>query len=928
MIVKVNGQLTETFFSDTEIKEGGRIFDHIKDDPYIIICGKSFDNYPGQPSVTKIDTLGNIIWTTTTNDTASYIYPNVFVYKIFKSGGFIYALVLKHTWPGEPKEIWKIDDSDGSVLWKSQFYTNYFLRPQHLIDYDSSKFLIGYYESSGNPKFAFMSKANGDTLSTYSMGISSNNSNLKFGLAVDSDLDIYYSYKDSIFKADGTSPNSIYWRNAPPASSNIVDFTDIYIDANDSIYLFSRYDAYSATGGRPKTIAINSSNGNLLWQTITPGDDIQSVAFIDKNGYLYSTWRHAMVGGGYFDFWTSKINKLTGNRAWYSVHSFGNGGEAAMSIDVDNNGDVFLTGYFGDANYGPEDWGIVKLNGNTGYDIYEKNISIDNLKNDDLSVGMAVCVFNNKPYFVGELETSNNNGVRKSKVTFVEIDNSTGSLLQRKFIGGSYQFPSKTIQIEKFGANKTIVFKQVGRFTNVEMYDSNKTLLWEKSFIKNFMLFGGDLIINKYGTIVFSASSISEKSSKPFFSNQTDSMYVFYLDTLGNLTNYNSFYVGFNDAYPLEIQDDGVNTFVFYNKFNFIYYRKIDASGVSMEYSLNVMYNDLMIHPKYTVNNTNSTMLIFGFKNSANRIIKLNKNTTNTTDVAVIPSIDVINYVVKNSASRVFLCGRNNGGNDVLISYNTALLNTIWTKTYSSQAEMFKFTFNDDSTFIYSIGTQSSDVIIRKIAVSTGLEKWSYSFNGSSNLTCKPTDIAFDKYKNEIVITGYQLDNSSGNKNVFIEIIDTSGANVNTYIKQGAFEGDNMGICTQVINDGSVWIGGSLNDSVYGKAGVIFDTDSSTSTSIEDLFYSHIYPSSTIEAYPNPFRDFLNVKFTISENNSNVALHLYNAEGKTIYSYFHKYELKGDYTIRINTTKLSGIHILSLWINEQVLTKKVMGVNR
>jgi hypothetical protein len=162
LFIKVtNAQLIEHYFTDTETKYGSKIYSYINDDPYIIICGKSFDNYPGQPSVSKLDTLGNLIWTTTTHDTFNYQNQNAYAYKIFKSGQFVYALIIIHVWPNEHKELWKIDDSNGIILWKNMLYTDYFYLPIHLINYNDTSFLIGYYEADYKTKYAFIFSLNG-----------------------------------------------------------------------------------------------------------------------------------------------------------------------------------------------------------------------------------------------------------------------------------------------------------------------------------------------------------------------------------------------------------------------------------------------------------------------------------------------------------------------------------------------------------------------------------------------------------------------------------------------------------------------------------------------------------------------------------------------------------------------------------------------
>jgi len=885
MTNKTNAQIAENYFNDTEIKEGGKVNDYIKGGDYIIIGGKSFDNYPGQPSVMKIDTLGNVIWSTTSNDFSTYTYSDVYVERIFMSSGYIYALIIMNSSSDDPKEIWKIDATNGGILWKKEFYSGYFQLPQYFIDYDNSKFLIGYYESSGKPKFAFISKLSGDTLSTHLIG---NSSNLNFGLAIDSDLNIYYSYRDSIFKTNGMNPDNIYWRNALPPSSDIVDFLNIYIDSNDSIYLFSRYDDFYSSDGRGKVIALNSSNGSLLWESNAPGSEIDFVSFIDKNGYIYSTWRHAFVGGGSFGFWTTKMNKTSGNIEWNSIYHFSGvgspdshsgSGSAAMSIDVDYNGDVYLTGYYGDANYGPENWGILKLNGTNGTAIYEKTITEDSIMYDDISNGMAACMINNKPYFLGDLQTFHSNYYVRSKATIIKLDGSSGDILLKKYIGGSYQFPAKTLYIENYAMSKTIVMKQSGRLIKLEAYDFNKNIIWEKSISKDYYLYGGNLSIVPNGEIFVSAYSKSKSSTLPFYKTRTDSIYLFHLDNTGNIIKEYSFYIGVDNAFPIELHADSMNTLLFYQKNNVIYYRKISSSTLSSEYNSQISYFNVVSRTKYCFNTNSEKALLFGNKSGTNRLVELDKNSMNTIDLAVIPTqLFTINYTLEIDTNLVVLCGKNNSNRESIGLYNTSVKDTIWTKILSvtNNSQVLGCVTDNQKEFIYLISHNANNVIVRKLAVSNGLESWVYTFNGTANLNDSPIDIAFDNQRGRVIVSGFETE-LSNDKNVLIIILDSLGSVINTIQKTGDFVGDNYALCSHILPDGSIWVGGNLNKNPYGLAGFIFEIDSSLNTSVINF----IQPQELgVMVFPNPFSE----QTTLHINNSikNAKLILYNSNGAMV----------------------------------------------
>lgn len=921
----VFGQFSESYFSDNEIKEGGGIGPFVKGDNSIYIGGRSFDNYKGEPFVMKLDTLGEVIWSTTSLDTLEYNCSAEYISDLFLSGEYVYAISLVQVASYKPKYLWKINANTGDIIWKELFYSDYFKAPNHFLDYDSSKFLVGYYESSGNAKFAFISKVYGDTISTHKIG---SGYNVEFGLVHNSELDIYYSYRDSVYKASHSNPDSIIWRNALPASEFMNDYLEIHVDDNDSVFLFGRFDPFYSSNGKGKIAAVNSQDGNLIWVSNAPGDEVREVNYIDANGFIFSTWRHAFVGGGQYNYWTSKIDKLTGNEDWSSNYNFGNGGEAALSLDKDGNGDLFLTGYFGDANYGPEDWGVLKLDGATGNNLYSLNISLDNQANDDLSIGIGVAIFNDKPYFVGNLETTNINGTRRTKITFVELENSSGNIQQLKYVGGDYQFRSRAIQIENLGAEKTVVFKQVGRSVSVEMYDFNKNLIWEKSILKDYILNGSDIIINDSSKIIVSAYSTKDTCADPFFSAISDSVFLFYLDTLGNINEEFSFHLGTSNTQPIEILDDGRNSFIFYHKNNSTFYRKIDSNGVSLEYGLDIPYYNKLSRNKTTIDYSDSILYSFGYKNYNTRLIEINKNTLDTLSLGVIPFIKNVNYVSRIDLNNILISGKDYLNSDIIVSYNTSILDTNWTKTYSIQSEIYKTILNDDMSELYAIGLQSVDVVLRKLNPINGDLIWSYYHSGTASQIDEPSDVVYDKYRGQIVLTGYQSDNNGidADRNVFVEVVDTNGINVSSIIKTGDFTGDNIGYCAQVIQDGSVWVGGSRNDSVFGKAGFVFEIDTtllfSSIEEVSDELRSGLFG---FNVHPNPFSDIIYLNYEVLTANSSVNILIHDLTGRLVYSGAIQHQVKGKYIYSVNTGDLSGMYIIQLRINDSVYSARIVG---
>lgn len=936
IFLNLNAQFKETYFYDTEIKAGGKVYDHLKRNDNIIIGGKAFHNFISMPAIACFDTLGNMLWSTTSYDTSTYPNGNYAIQRMIKSGDYIFATCVLDDYPWDSKELWKVDAINGSIEWKIPFSSGDY--PQHIIDYDISKILIGSFSGSKAYHYvqiSFIEKNSGTILSSKIVG-RINGQKDHYGLAIDSQKNIYYTIFDTIYKAYSVNPDSIIWQVQHP-SLEMLDFQQVYVDANDSIFLFGSRDASCQSG---KVVSMCKNNGDVNWQITAQICSFEFSDMADKNGHIVVTWKGKLAGVG--GVCTTRINKSTGNVVWESGYgftgigspgSYSGSGAAALSLDIDDNDDVYLTGYYASPNYGPACWGILKLNGNTGDDIYERTITVDSANYDRESVGTVACVINNNPIFCGNLQTDQQPNP-KTTPTFIKMDGNTGNILVRKYFFGNSQYPSATISIKNYGNDKTVVLKQVGRSVKVEMYDYTKNLLWDKTFTKEDVLFGKNLIIDDNGSIIFSAYSVEMTDTYPYYSTTTERIYVEYLDPTGSLLCEKSFYLGVNNAYPVEmLEDNNDMVFILYQKSNNMYMRTINAGMILFgEKDLGIMYQDVysQSQTKYAVDYDASDLLVFGRENNLNKVFKIGKYPNYTTVWDTLSFMYVINYVCKLSSDNVLICGKDDDYKDILLSYNLGILDTNWARSYTAGSKIVKFVFDTDSSNVYTIGTKANgnyvEVVIRKLSSQNGYEHWSYVIPGIVKPYDEPIDIAFDKYKGQIIVTGYHAEKYHVNddKDLFVEIIDTSGTTINSIYRSGDFDGNTMGKCVEVLYSQSVWIGGMINDSTYGRAGFIFDSDTSVITSVIDWDDNYNFSNSSIEAYPNPFTDYINIKLFVEDENSDIKIDLYDIHGKIVYSDFSKINRQGIYYMRIKADLLSGIYLLRVQVGNKVFSGKLL----
>jgi uncharacterized delta-60 repeat protein len=96
-----------------------------------------------------------------------------------------------------------------------------------------------------------------------------------------------------------------------------------------------------------KTIKYNSSGQQqwiVNWSGSAGNDDVPTGIFVDRSGFIYVTGYSFQFGSNY-DYITIKYNP-TGTYNWFNTfNGTGNSVDKASSIKVDNQGNVYVTGY-------------------------------------------------------------------------------------------------------------------------------------------------------------------------------------------------------------------------------------------------------------------------------------------------------------------------------------------------------------------------------------------------------------------------------------------------------------------------------------------------------------------------------------------------------------------------------------------------------
>ncbi len=830
-ITPVLAQVTEHYFSDAESKDGSASC-HIKYNNSIIVGGQSFDRYRHQPVVMRVDTTGNVLWKTSDTDTAFYTGVYQRIWKLMDgNNGFVYALCGSSTYNYNSVEWWKINPASGVVIWKKKIngltldsYSQF-----HLVDYDASSFIVVFKPTMNQMKIAFIAKSTGDTLSTKVL-FNGSVDYFKFGICIDAQKNIYYSKGDTICKRLASNLDSIAWAVQYPLAA-VEYYSHLYHDSTTTgLYCIGNANTVNDNG---KIVKINPLNGSWV-STYTTAGWLQRCYDIKVHGPdVYVMWESIVTDQGYF-LSVTKYEMATATEKWHCSYVVTGVGtpvdpnydeQHSNSLDIDDQGDVYATGIYAKATT-KGTWCVVKVDGVSGIPVYEKTIALDTSIQDVASSGRVACVINNKMYFIGELETQYYNSTSgHSTLAFVELNQNSGNVISLEYLGGNYQFPSKTLQIEPYLSNQTLVMKQVGRKVKLEMYDYNKNVIWEEEIMGYYFLNGGQATVSPTGDIYMTAYLRGPEPETPFYDNQVDSIIVYKLNGSGNILNTYGFYVGISDAFPVEIHADSVNALLFYQKDDSVYCRKIIPTSISAEYNAHIKHHDHPSGSKLCFNANASFAYLFGRKSSGAKVIEINKSTMAMTDVFSfnLQHLLIPNYVRGLNSNTVLVAGNGNAATEALLIYDIGAQDTIWAKTYGfvPSPGIIKYALDDTQTYLYLISRTSLATKIKKVKVLDGSQVWEYIYTGTVGTYNNPLDISLDNQLSQLIVSGIEYNSTTNWLEALTLVLDTSGNALDTLIYSGEFAGDNYALCTQVLPDGTHWIGGNLNKNAYGLAGFI-----------------------------------------------------------------------------------------------------------
>lgn len=845
-------QVEEHYFTNDEVADGGKVHTHLVLDMDIIVAGSSIDTHASQPSIVRLDTLGQVVWTTTTLDSAVYGEPMSIRRIMLGSDGYLYASCAENAWLTPQQQIWKVDPSTGAIVWRVPFTAHGAV--DHLVDIDSATLVVGhataYNGFTYSTRLTYLDKANGAIVQIRDIGERAWEHN-QYGVVSDGSGHVYYTIMDSLYKIPVT-PGPAIWKASYPVTE-AGQYGKVHFDGSGIYLLGSRW--YSPMA---RAVRVDPADGSMVWwlAPLQPsGPNVYFADLLDRNGSLYVAWKHAYTGGGTYAWWICRLDKTSGAQQWVNPVYGGSGDRFARSMAMDAMGNLYVTGSHSqglDASV----WRIAKLHGSTGSVIHTTDVTLLP-GTDQSSKGVGACIVNGRPYHVGDLRTNGSGYVQQTTPHLVKQDAATGAIIQLTAFGGAYRFPSRTLAMRPTYDGRLVVLKQEGIRLALEKYGPDSTLLWRRVLRHGYAMLGEVMKLDDMGRIIVAAQSRNEAFPAPFYSSTTDSVHVFVFDQAGTLQAHGRFY---GNSLPLKVFQVVTNLPA---SDLFVLYRASSASIRVRRFTGTSFGNESILSVNYPVAQGEGTCArerlgpefhLFARDGNTLNLYGVNKTTFNISLIGTIQSFGgMVNEVVPVDGDRSLVVGQASIF-DMALLYDHALQQAVWFKTYEQQAQLTRAVIGPPGTFAYACGSRTSNphgVFVRAINMSNGNLVWTYP-RSSPGSDFEAWGVAHDADNGLVAFTGYVSDTSNPPvRSAFVEVVDQAGSGHFGQLFDAYAPEAGVGLCMARMPGAELWLGGYMGQGQTSAHGFLFRLVQGTTVGFTPVARVAEGP----QAYPNPYSD-------------------------------------------------------------------------
>lgn len=800
-LVRAQSTFTETYFNANYPKPTGEVLASIKTPERLIVSVTTplgANRYPGA-CLMAVDTAGNQIW-----NSAHWSFPNTqslrFKELFLGSDQGLYVLAETSSNNVYQNFLLKINSLTGAEIWRKPFSADHILR--WMIERKPGELVVVYTDKAAGytQNLRCYDQQTGAVLRDVYLS-----DDLINGIYADKQGDLIYVIYNRLYKINGNDPGQLIWQRELNITGNLLSARFIPIPTTtDSLFYWFSWGTNSLIGlirtGDGKILESTPVNlPNLPGETIIRGD----------TAFFCSKAAQAIY---YHYFFVSAIQLSTATIAYkqsYAVKKIGAAPaqyttDYSTSFDIDQDGFMYLTGYSSNSPY--QSIGVIKARSSDGGEVWNKVADVTLPDEDTRSNGHIAWLSRSGKLWVGAtLEIQSN--VRTPAL--LEIDKTTGKILQQKWLSGNYRFASGLIQFLPVPGGYCTL-KQLDKCIAVERYDHQQNRLWSREICRLHLLAAGGLYEGKDSTLYVTGTTYQTK----LFSSETnvfnaDSVHLFRLNLSDGQEHTRWRFPGLQ-GYPLHVAglSDTIRVFVQNNGERRVY--RILSNGLisSSFYQLSSEPAPLPLLRKTYVQRSRETFALV----SPTRCMRWTPTGETQYDFPVT-NVQVGSIAaIPNSRDLIA------GGPNSVFRFAVGSNNVVW-KTTVNTGLVDRVVLANDRMF-FTLGASGNQINIKKFNTLTGSLRWDrFETVNSGKVTIN--DARFDTTTNRLMLCGSVEENKQ--HTIWLLELDTLGS-VKAHSRiDGNISGPaNRALSLHSLPTGQFLVGGQIQRSALDTAGFIW----------------------------------------------------------------------------------------------------------
>lgn len=771
-VIKSNGQIyTAKYFNNVDLDTNQQTsLEVIK--PYkgkLLLAGQRiYDYYSGSapsrniyPEMVLIDSNLNVLWNYSDCDTSHLLSNGRRINNvIIGSDDFLYT-ISNNT---DGQEVTKVNPTNGRIVWRRHL-GSYFVSMRGMLDLDSLRLLV---ISNDNVYFT-INKQTGILGTPKPININPNRTTVLHSAVIDSNRIVYLLMSDSIYRIDFDTAAHFRWSRAHSSILMNSDGGRLLLDQDHSLYCFAtKILPNQGSNEEGCVLKLNTLTGGLEFTTgIGFWGDITFADVAVKDSCFYLCYRNKNVGGGRQKLVYAKTNKYNGNLIWSHSCDFSQknypatitaGNDGATSIMVDEQNDVYISGYVKAQNYLDGYFAYFKVNGENGDTIYTHVVFHQNIIIRKSS-GYGIFKLGTKYVCFGSLNVGVHpqSGYEINRMMILQFNPNNGLPISNKYIRWTLAYPSSTLRTVPY-KNGIIALKQYGNELRVDYTDFNLNKIWEyRISTKSDVFTIGQELYFLDSTIYVTAYRLTSPFL-PTNNSMVDSLKLFRMNNNGVLTG--EFSLGqkiqFSLTQPLNVISFGKDSCLFFH-YNYRNYMCTRIIGNNMSTPVFSGTTSNWLNPLVPVRS-----LMFKYKgevyypvSNSKRIYirKVNFSTLTSTivDTIITSSTVVINNGLVDQNNLYLVGGENSDG--FVMSYSLNRLELNWQTNIKTTSSVSLLTTLGDKLIIADANKSATRVNVMSFDTLGGEIKWLCQHNlfGTS---IKVKDLYYDKTTGGLLLGG------------------------------------------------------------------------------------------------------------------------------------------------------------------------------